>query len=171
NSMGGAVAITIGLEHPERVRNLVLMAPGGLEDRDTYMAMRGIRKMIKTLYSGEPLTRDAMRSIFELQLHDPSLITDELIEERFQIAERQPRGLFEKVVVPDQRERLGELQAPILGFWGVEDQFCPVSGAMTIARRCKRTRMTMLSECGHWVMVEYRDLFNRETIQFLQEQA
>ncbi|RMF19215.1 MAG: alpha/beta fold hydrolase, partial [Candidatus Dadabacteria bacterium] len=33
NSMGGAVAITIGLEHPERVRNLVLMAPGGLEDR------------------------------------------------------------------------------------------------------------------------------------------
>ena len=37
NSQGGAQAIRIALEHPDRVDRLVLMAPGGLEARERYM--------------------------------------------------------------------------------------------------------------------------------------
>src|SRR5690606_19975028 len=33
NSAGGAQAIRLALDHPERVARLALMAPGGLEDR------------------------------------------------------------------------------------------------------------------------------------------
>ena len=37
NSQGGAQAMYIALEHPGRVDRLILMAPGGLETRETYM--------------------------------------------------------------------------------------------------------------------------------------
>ena len=40
---------------------------------------------------------------------------------------------------------------------------------MTLAKSCKRARVTMLSECGHWVMVEYTELFNRQCLEFLSD--
>ncbi|MGB9340101.1 MAG: alpha/beta hydrolase, partial [Polyangiales bacterium] len=50
NSQGGAIAITMALNYPELVDRLVLMAPGGLETRETYMEMEGIKAMIRVLY-------------------------------------------------------------------------------------------------------------------------
>ena len=50
NSQGGAIAIATALRYPALVEKLVLMAPGGLETRETYMAMEGIKAMIRVLY-------------------------------------------------------------------------------------------------------------------------
>jgi pimeloyl-ACP methyl ester carboxylesterase len=35
--------------------------------------------------------------------------------------------------------------------------------------RVPNIRFTLLSECGHWVMVEHRELFNRQCLDFLAE--
>jgi 4,5:9,10-diseco-3-hydroxy-5,9,17-trioxoandrosta-1(10),2-diene-4-oate hydrolase len=69
--------------------------------------------------------------------------------------------------VPHLTPRLEELQCPVLGFWGVNDKFCPVSGALALATKVPKARVITLSRCGHWVMVEYPDLFNRMTLDFL----
>jgi 4,5:9,10-diseco-3-hydroxy-5,9,17-trioxoandrosta-1(10),2-diene-4-oate hydrolase len=65
-------------------------------------------------------------------------------------------------------ERLHELQCPVFGFWGVNDQFNPASGAMKIMQNAPQARMQLLNRCGHWVQVEHQDLFNRSCIDFLQ---
>ena len=88
NSQGGAIAITMALDYPDLVDKLVLMAPGGLETRETYMAMEGIKAMIRVLYK-EGISKETMRKVFTLQLHDESKITDEVIEERYRIAKTQ----------------------------------------------------------------------------------
>ena len=49
----------------------------------------------------------------------------------------------------------------------MNDQFCPPTGGTTIATEVADARVTLLSRCGHWVMVEHRDLFNRQTLDFL----
>jgi 4,5:9,10-diseco-3-hydroxy-5,9,17-trioxoandrosta-1(10),2-diene-4-oate hydrolase len=170
NSHGGALAIQLALSHPELVSKLVLMAPGGLEERETYMKMEGIRTMMSVFLSKDGITRDGMRKVFGLQLYDPRLLTDEIIEERFQIAEHQPKRVLTSLNVPHLAPRLGELGCPVFALWGVNDKFCPVSGAMRIAESCKRSRVMLLSECGHWVMVEHTDLFNRLCLDFLREQ-
>jgi 4,5:9,10-diseco-3-hydroxy-5,9,17-trioxoandrosta-1(10),2-diene-4-oate hydrolase len=169
NSHGGALAIQLALTHPELVDKLVLMAPGGLEERETYMKMDGIRTMMAVFLSKDGITRDGMRKVFGLQLYDPRLLTDEIIEERFQIAEHQPKRVVTTLNVPHLTPRLGELGCPVFALWGVNDKFCPVSGAMRIAESCKQSRVMMLSECGHWVMVEHTDLFNRLCLDFLRE--
>lgn len=169
NSHGGALAIKLALTHPEKVDRLVLMAPGGLEERETYMKMEGIRTMMSVFLSKTGITKDGMRTVFGLQLFDPKLLTDEIIEERFQIAEHQPKRVLTSLNVPHLTPELGKIRCPVFALWGVEDKFCPVSGAMRIAEACKGSRVMLLSQCGHWVMVEHTDLFNRLCLDFLRE--
>lgn len=168
NSQGGAIAITMALNYPNLVAKLVLMAPGGLEARETYMDMEGIKAMIRVLYK-EGISKETLRKVFRLQLHDESKVTDEVIEERFQIAMTQHKDNLARIRVANQEDRLSEIQCPVLCFWGANDKFCPVSGASKIASRCANSRTVLISSCGHWVMVEYAKLFNDLTLQFLED--
>jgi len=168
NSQGGAIAITMALNYPDLVDKLVLMAPGGLEARETYMDMEGIKAMIHVLYK-EGVSKETLRKVFRLQLHDESKVTDEVIEERFQIAMTQHKDNIARIRVANQEDRLSEIQCPVLCFWGANDKFCPVSGASKIASRCANSRTILISSCGHWVMVEYAKLFNDLTLQFLDD--
>jgi len=169
NSHGGAMAIKLALDDPSRVERLVLMAPGGLEEREVYMKMAGIRAMMKAFLGDGGLTREGLRKVFELQLFDRALITDEILEERLQIAELQPKRVLSSMQVPHLAPSLASIACPVFALWGMDDQFCPSSGALTIARSCKDTRVMLLTECGHWVMVEKAALFNRLCIDFVKE--
>ncbi|HTJ44790.1 MAG TPA: alpha/beta fold hydrolase, partial [Kofleriaceae bacterium] len=162
----GACAIKLALDEPSRVSKLVLMAPGGLEEREAYMQMSGIRTMMKIFMTGE-LTRESMKKVFELQLHDPSLLDDETLDERVACAREQPKRVLTTLGVPNLAPRLPELACPVFGWWGTGDNFCPVSGATTLAMKCQDVRVMTLARCGHWVMVEHADLFNRLTLDFL----
>ncbi len=171
NSHGGAMAMHLAMRRPELVSKLVLMAPGGLEEREVYMKMAGIRAMVKVFLGPEGITREGMRKVFGLQLFDPSQLTEEILDERMAIAPLQPKRVLTSMVVPHLAPELGRIACPVFAFWGRDDQFCPVSGAATIAAGCKRARVLTLSQCGHWVMVEHTDLFNRLSLDFLRDQA
>jgi len=169
NSHGGALAIKLALDLPDLVTKLILMAPGGLEPRERYMEMKGIRSMMKAVQQPEGITRESMRKVFGHQLFDPTRLSDALIEERFEIARSQPQRVLTSLRVPPLASRLPELACPVLAFWGNEDQFCPVSGAAILSEHCKRSRVMRISQCGHWVMVEYPGLFNEMCVNFIRE--
>jgi 4,5:9,10-diseco-3-hydroxy-5,9,17-trioxoandrosta-1(10),2-diene-4-oate hydrolase len=169
NSHGGAMAIRLATRRPELVERLVLMAPGGLEERDVYVKMDGIRSMMKAFTDPAGITRESMRRVFEKQLFDVSLVTEELLDERVSIAELQPKRVLTSMQVPNLTPELEKIACPVLALWGVNDKFCPMSGAVTIATTCKDTRVLLLSECGHWVMVEKRAVFDDVCTRFLRE--
>ncbi len=168
NSQGGAVAITMALRYPNTIEKLVLMAPGALETRETYMEMEGIKTMIRVLYK-EGISKETMRRVFSLQLHDESKITDQVIEERYQVALTQHKDNIARIQVVNQEDQLSEIQCPVLCFWGANDKFCPPTGASKIASKCAKARTVLISSCGHWVMVEYPKLFNELTLKFLND--
>ena len=167
NSLGGAIALGLALAEPERVEKLILMAPGGVEERETYFKMIGIQRMVE-LYNAGPLGIEQMRRIMSLQLFDTALLDDNLLAERVAVAVNQPRNLFTTMMVPNMTERLEELQAPILGFWGTDDNFNPASGALKVLTHAPNARFIMLNQCGHWVQVEHRDMFNKACLEFLR---
>ncbi|MGH8437366.1 MAG: alpha/beta fold hydrolase [Pseudomonas sp.] len=169
NSLGGAIALGLALAEPEILEKLILMAPGGVEDRETYFQMVGIQRMV-ALYNAGPLGIEEMRQIMSLQLFDASQLQDSLLAERVAVAVHQPRNLFTTMMVPNMTERLAELRAPILGFWGTNDNFNPASGALKVLEHAPHARFILLNRCGHWVQVEHRSLFNRSCIEFLREQ-
>ncbi|MEE9099116.1 alpha/beta fold hydrolase [Pseudomonas nitroreducens] len=170
NSLGGAIAMKMALDQPQRIARLVLMAPGGLMEKEQYyLQMEGIQKMGAAFANGELNDADGMRRLLSLQLFDASQISDETVNERVAVVQQQPRCVLTRMQVPNLASQVAQLSCPILGFWGMNDKFCPSSGAQTLMDACRNIRFVLLSECGHWVMVEHRALFNREVLAFLEE--
>jgi 4,5:9,10-diseco-3-hydroxy-5,9,17-trioxoandrosta-1(10),2-diene-4-oate hydrolase len=167
NSLGGAVSLRIAIDHPGRVAKLVLMAPGGIESRETYFSMPGIQKMVSG-FVGEGFDRAGLRRILELLVFDPGQVTDELVEERFNILATQPKDVLARMKIPDLTPGLTKIRCPVLGFWGINDQFMPPGGYEKILRACPDSRFVMLSSCGHWAMVEHAAPFNRHVLDFLR---
>ena len=166
NSLGGAIALGQALARPDLVERLILMTPGGVEERETYFRMDGIKHMVET-YAAGPMGVEQMRHVMVLQLYDASQLDDALLAERAAVAATQPANLFSTMMVPNMTERLHELNCPILGFWGTNDHFNPASGAMKFLEHAPQARFIMINRCGHWVQVEHTDLFNRSCNDFL----
>ncbi|MNG70572.1 2-hydroxy-6-oxo-6-phenylhexa-2,4-dienoate hydrolase [compost metagenome] len=167
NSLGGAIALGLALRFPQLPERLVLLAPGGVEERETYFQMSGIVRMV-SLFNAGPIGLEEMRSMMRLQLFDDSILPEELLLERVAVAVTQPKNLFSTMRVPNMRARLAEIECPILGFWGSDDNFNPVRGAQHIIDGAQQARFIVLNRCGHWVQVEHRELFNRSCLDFLQ---
>lgn len=159
NSLGGAICIRLALDYPDLVQRLILMAPGGIEERETYFAMPAIAKMVDAFVAGE-LDQNGLRSILETLVFDPAQVTDQLVNERFSILQTQPKDVLSRMVIPSMADRLGDLACPIYGFWGQQDRLTPVSGAAKFLNQSRHCQFLILASCGHWVMVEKKDIFN-----------
>lgn len=169
NSLGGAVAVGLALTHPELVEKLVLMAPGGMSTREEYLQMPGMQKMFEVYLSAEGVTPDKMRELFEVGLvYDPGHVDEELVAERMHVMELMNSRVMMTMDIPHLPDQLSELECPVLVFWGANDQMMPDSGILALVNQCPCMKMIVLSECGHWTMVEYETLFNRECLDFLE---
>ncbi|MGZ2747692.1 alpha/beta fold hydrolase [Burkholderia stagnalis] len=166
NSLGGAIALKYALDHPARVDGLIMMAPGGVEERDTYFRMEGIQRMVQ-LFTNRQMNRDTMRELLTLLVHDPAIVTDALVDERMKVCVEQPTEVLATMSVPNLTGALGDVRCPVLGFWGTDDRFNPVGGALKFLEHCRDARFVLMNRCGHWVMVEHADYFNRECLDFL----
>ena len=168
NSLGGAVAIGLALEHPELVEKLVVLAPGGMSQTEEYFTMPGMQKMFEIYGSGEPVTPAKMKDLFSAGLlHNPSFATDELVQERYQIMQLMNGHVMITMQIPYLAERLSELQCPVLAFWGTDDRMMPDTGLLAFAKNCANLKLVVVSECGHWVQVEHEALFNQECLAFI----
>ena len=169
NSLGGAIALGIALDYPERVEKLVLMAPGGLSELHEYQQMPGMQKVFQVFGSGQAVSHEVMKDLFATGLmHDPRYATDELVAERMQIMQIMNGHVMATMKIPVLTSRLAELDCPVLGFWGMDEKMMPENGIMAMAKNIRHLRLILVTECGHWVMVEHEDMFNRACIDFLR---
>ena len=169
NSLGGAIAIGLALDYPELVEKLILMAPGGLSELAEYQQMPGMQKVFQVFGSGEPVTPAVMKDLFATGLmFDPAYATDDLVAERMQIMQIMNGHVMATMNIPVLTQRLAELQCPVLGFWGMDERMMPENGIMAMAHNVKHLQLVLLTQCGHWVMVEHEALFNRRCLDFLQ---
>lgn len=168
NSLGGAVALGTALANPERVEKLVLMAPGGIEARETYFAMDGIQAMVKYPMGSPEFTRDILAKLLTLLVFDSSIVDEELVQERWDTLQTQNAHVLATMQIPDLTDRLPEITCETLVFWGSEDKFCPASGVWKLLDAGAPVQAELLNRCGHWVMTEYPALFNQRCLNFLK---
>lgn len=170
NSLGGAIALRYALDFPDTVSSLVLMAPGGIENQPDYFTMPGMALMKEVFTSGEPITEAGMRAFFEKAfVVDKNCIDEQLVRERWQSMQSQNPHVIQTMVVPNMEDELHKINCPILGFWGMNENMMPETGIMKLAKKCKDIRMVLLSQCGHWLMLEHKQTFNSMTLDFLKQ--
>ena len=166
NSLGGALSIGLGLAYPDRVNKLILMAPGGVEEMAVYNEMPGIKKLLADFLGGD-MNQEKIEGLLGLFPYDASIITEEMVQERMEILPLMNSQVLATMAIPNMENDLHNLTQPILAFWGVNDQFIPVSGSMKIGQNCPNAQIMLFSQCGHWVMIEKEEIFNNACINFL----
>ena len=167
NSLGGVIAFEYVFAHMDKIAKLILMAPGGIIDSAEWAADMPGLKMMFELISTRNTDREAFRKVLHNIVADPAKVTDDIIDQRLPIWETQPPEVFSTMKTGVFGDRLHEIKAPVLCFWGQKDLFLPVRHAAVVAERCEDVRVVISSHAGHWFMVEEPDYFNRQIEWFL----
>ncbi len=177
NSLGGACALRLALEVPERVDRLVLMGPGGVGISGG-TPTRGLKRLLG-YYAGEGPTFEKLRQfICEDLVHDASRIDEALLRERFEASIDPEVIAHPPLRVPPDLEafkrldflldtRLGRLPHPTLVLWGTEDRVNPPEGALALQRQMKACDAYLFARTGHWVQWERAAEFNAAVAAFL----
>ncbi|MEV6427828.1 alpha/beta fold hydrolase [Nocardia sp. NPDC051463] len=176
NSMGGAVATLIALEHPDRVERLVLMAPGGVGVNVLGPEpSEGIRRLLE--FTADP-TRERVLSWLRTMVFDEAVLTDELVDDRL-VAASAPAAIaaitdaYRTFANPAFAEpmplwaRLRNLRHEVLMLWGRDDRVTPVEGALLPSRQLPNADLRLFGRCGHWVQIERKKAFERAVVDFL----
>ncbi len=175
NSMGGASALTFAMDYPTRLDRLVLMGAAGLGASLVMPApSEGIKQMFG-LYRRPSM--EMLKQMLNVFVYDPSRLTEELIQQRWQSMMRND-GLHLKNLVEgldknpsflvDLSPRLREVKAKTLGIWGRDDRFVPLDNGLKVLWNVPDARLHIFNQCGHWAQWEHAGDFNRLVVDFLQ---
>jgi len=176
-SLGGGAAVRFALDYPDRAGRLVLMGPGGLSvNLFAPDPTEGVKNLGKFGY--QP-TRENLEAFLRIMVFDQSLITPELVEERFAAASTPESlaaakamgksfssGEFEKGMLWRDAYRLRQR---VLLIWGREDRVNPLDGALVALKMIPRAQLHVFGGCGHWAQLEKFDEFNKLTVDFLTD--
>ncbi|MEC3955417.1 alpha/beta fold hydrolase [Nocardia sp. CDC153] len=175
NSLGGGAATRFALDYPDRAGKLVLMGPGGLSTNlFAPDPTEGVKLLSK--FNFEP-TKENLEAFLRIMVFDQSLITPELIEERFASASQPEslaatRAMGKSFAGPDFAKGMiwrdaFKLRQPVLMIWGREDRVNPIDGALVALKMVPRVQLHVFGGCGHWAQLEKFDEFNRLATDFL----
>lgn len=172
NSYGGGVAAWIAATAPDRVRNLVLMAPGGLTPKTVtgHQDMPyGIQLIGKAMTEG--VDRPLMQEFATAMVYDPALVTEELVEERYAAAVKNNPEIEGIPVMGDLTDLLGDITARTLLVWGRDDRFLPPAWSVLWLEAIQDSELHVYPHCGHWAQYEQLAAFNTLTGNFLRRTA
>lgn len=182
NSYGGAAALRMAMDSPEKVDRLVLLAPGGIGTTRA-LPTAGLRALL-AYYGDDGPSRDKLATFLrEYLVHDPSVVTDEMIDNRYRASldpevvadpplrrpsgRSAPRTLMRMDLTRDSR--LSLVSHRTLVIWGAEDRVNRPSGAKLLARRMPHCDVYVPAATGHWVQGERPGFFNNLVTAFLGE--
>jgi len=168
NSFGGAIALRIAAQHPDRVGKLVLMGSMGVP----FPITEGLERV----WGYEP-SFENMRKVLDVFAYSRDLVNDELAEVRYR-GSIQP-GFQESfaAMFPAPRQRWVEamctpedeirrLPHRTLIVHGREDQVIPLQTSLRLMELIDNADLSVFSHCGHWSMIERNKDFNRNVSEF-----
>ena len=177
NSYGGAAALRLALDTPDRVERLVLMGPGGIGTTKG-LPTPGLKSLL-SYYGGDGPSRDKLETFIRTYLvYDGASVPDALIDLRYDasidpevVADpplRRPSGLRTLWRMDLTRDsRLKSLRTPTLVLWGRDDKVNRPSGGPMLLNLMPNAELVMTSHTGHWMQWERAELFNELVTEFL----
>jgi len=161
---GGAAAIALALDHPEVVDRLVLVSSAGGQPLFTPSPSEG-QKIIRSYYGGKGPSRDKMVKYLEMMLFDQELVTDELVEERYQAS---LVGRTRDIGSPEPLwTRMHEIAASTLVIWGRDNRVQGYDNALFMLQRIPDVEVHLFGKTGLWVPFERAARFEALVKDFL----
>lgn len=173
-SLGGWIAIKFAAHHPERVRTLVLSAPGGrVTNAERVDRAQSVSRQAVT----EP-TYENVKERLQVVIHDPEKITDELVHIRQAVYSRdgfgdsmrhiavlrQPETRFRNRVTD---EDFAAIPVPALLVWTDHEPSGGPEVGRELAESIPDGELLLIENAAHWPQWEDPQTFNDAALDFL----
>lgn len=173
NSIGGMIAMQLCLDHPDRVRGLVIIdsatgmsegmpegaAEAMLRDRDGTFGQLLDGTVSARSKRERPEILELMQSQFKVESNFPPHVFDSSI--------RDLGGVFNWNIT----DRLKEINCPTVVFVGEEDNATPVAANKLLADNIPGAQLEVIAEVGHFYQLERPTEFNAALRNFIKRIA
>src|SRR5690554_1081128 len=164
NSLGGHVALVVGLDLPKKVHSMVLTGSSGLYEN---------------AFGGSfPRREDKeyLRKKIEVTFYDPAVATDELVDEVFKIVNDRNKlirilSMAKSAIRHNMAKELHNFEMPTLLIWGKNDKITPPHVAEEFHANLKDSELHWIDKCGHDAMMEHPEEFNRILDEWLSKKV
>ena len=159
HSMGGAIVQTLVLSHPERVKGIVLVGTGA-KLKVVPLILDGIKDNFK----------ETVQKINQFAYSQK--VPADLIEKGVSLMlQCRPEVLYGDFLACDRFDLMNEVEKidlPGLIVCGDDDQLTPVKYSEFLYSRIKGSRLEVLPNAGHMVMMESPHEFNAKIKEFIE---
>jgi pimeloyl-ACP methyl ester carboxylesterase len=156
NSMGGQIAINYAMLHPDEVKSLWLLDPGGVRtgvpDSDLFRIVRDEKRNPLTAK-----TADEFAGVYAFVMNDPPFIPrpmlDVMAQERTANVALEER-IFSQIRSDDLSGRVKGLATPALIVWGAQDRVLHPGAADVLHKAMPNSKVIIMPGVGHMPMLE-----------------
>lgn len=174
-SMGGLIAQVLALDHPDRVKKVVLgcTTHGG---RHAVQPQKEVMQLLGKAADPSIPVEDSVR------MRLPTVFSERFIREEPERLEEFVRSSVQYYPTPEGaagqmgalsvfnvKKRLGEIRCPVLVITGAEDRMMPPENTRLLAEGIEGAEQYMVDEAGHSFFLEKPDEVNGVLIDFLSK--
>ena len=160
NSLGGHVGLVHILNHPEKIKTLILTGSSGLFENamgDSY-PKRGDYEYIRAKTAET--------------FYDPAVATKELVDEVFESVNSRERiirilAIAKSAIRHNMAKDLPSMELPVCLLWGKDDGVTPPEVAFEFDRLLPNSKLFWFEKCGHAPMMEHPVDFANTCIKWL----
>ncbi|MFD5259188.1 alpha/beta fold hydrolase [Streptomyces bobili] len=177
NSLGGAAALAMAQQRPDRVTRLVLMAPGGGWLPFGPTPTEGQKEMFR-YYNGTGPSEKKMGAFIRTMVFDHKQFGADVIKARYEASLDESHIAFYHLYNAAFAQRGGmdplwrdlhKIKAPTLLLWGRDDRTITLEGAQLMLKQIRDVQLHVFGRCGHWVQLERQREFEQQVTIFLAE--
>ncbi len=162
NSMGGALALHLTLEAPERFNKVLLMGAIGAP-----MTWTSEMSRLLTFYEDPRIGR--YREMMHSFVYDPSLMPEieDIVQTRFSVATDPKVRAVQEIMFAAMRAGMDELILPPSALQrmphefaivhGRQDRIVPLETSLYFLEHLKHAELHVLDRCGHWAQTQRWD--------------
>lgn len=156
NSLGGQIAWETAVNHPERVKALVLVDAGGYDFQPESMpigftlARLPVINKLMEITLPRRMVESSVRDVYG----DPSRVTPELVDRYFELTLREGNRAalaerFRNGIHGGNAAKISGITQPTLIIWGGKDRLIPPQWGEQFAKDIPGSQLSMFPELGH----------------------
>ncbi len=162
NSFGGAMALAMAINHPDRVKKMVLMGAVGVDFP--------ITDGLDQVWGYQPSIEN-MRQMLDLFAYNRDLVNDELAKLRYEASIRPGFQESFSAMFPAPRQRwvdalafkdeeIKAIDTETLIIHGRDDKIIPLENSIKLNQLISNSQLHVFGQCGHWTQIEKFEEFS-----------